>query len=503
MAATAISIDAGASGLLRHRFVRAFAASIFVALAALFIYALVTFQRAGPPDPAIAKYGPLGTAVLLVLLAFIYLLLFSSGVAAIAAVAGVIHRRLTGLVLFILYGAMFAFGAVAMALILPRELGILPTPPTAAHTTPVEDITMSIVVIVGTLILFEATGWAWWQMRVPRAQFFAARGWRAPPLHIYSTARQSLGMPSFISNFGRGRILLTVVYFLIAGLNLGLLAVLAAPFAVFSASEGSGNFVNGMLAAGGFIGLLVLNAAGLGALLNRFASAQATRLYQKARDWDSRPPVVFLRAFDQDAKKLKALARDPLVKFPAGCGESRTMDELLLESASVYGPVIAIGDPRDPTPPLGAARIFVQGPGNEWQNVVTQLLGASNVVVMCPSTSEGVKWELDLISDAIGRLKVIYIANPLLTTEQTHALFRRLAPEGQYPELKKGQVPIAAFLDARRNWVVLTTKKPPCVQTYTVALNYALQNLLGMKGTPLPKQGRDPVKSTGPSARAA
>ncbi|HVV32381.1 MAG TPA: hypothetical protein VHC73_04050 [Vitreimonas sp.] len=500
MAATAISIDAGASGLLRHRFVRAFAASIFVALAGIFIW---SFGNVVINDPQVRENGPFMAVFVDAALAFFGLFLFSATVAVIAAVAGAIHRRLSALVLFIVYGLVFVFLAVAVVVILPMVVGLLPRPATAAPSTPLEDALMMFTIIVATLVLFEAVGWAWWQLRIPRAQYFAARGWRAPAARIYSTARQSMGMPAFVSNFGRGRIVLSVIYFLIAALNIGLLAVLFGPLLIFSATQNHQDAFNDVAAAGLLLGLLVLNAVGLGALLQRFASAQATRLYQKAREWDERPPVVFLRAFDQDAQKLKARARDPFVKFPAGCGESKTLDELLLDHASVYGPVIAIGDPRDPTPPLGAARIFVPGGGNEWQHVVTSLLGASSVVVMCPSTSEGVKWELDLIRDAIGRLKVIYLANPLLTTEQTHALFQRLAPAGEFPALKKKQVPVAAFLDAQRNWIVLTTSKPPCVQTYTVALNYALQSLLGMQGTPLPKQRRGSAKSPNPRAQAA
>ncbi|MFT3729061.1 MAG: hypothetical protein QM759_14655 [Terricaulis sp.] len=502
MAATAISIDAGASGLLRHRFVRAFAASVFVLLAGVFIYA-----TAGSAAADAAKInresGPLMLALVDALLLFLALVGFSAVVALISAVAGVIHRRLTALVLFALYGGLFVFCAVAIAVAVLERVGLMPTPPAAQNASALEDATVVAFLIVATAVLFEAAGWAWWQLRVSRAQFFAARGWRAPAAHIYSAARQSLGMPSFISNFGKGRIVLTFLYFVIAALNVGIVAVLVAPLLILAPSKDTADLIASISVAALLLGLFVLNLIGVGALLGRLAAGQATRLYQKARDWDSRPPIVFLRAFDQDAQKLKARSIDPFVRFPAGCGEARTLDELLLENASAYGPVIAIGDPRDPTPPLGAARIFVPGEGNEWQHVVTSLLGASNAVVMCPSTSEGVKWELDLIGDAIGRLKVIFLANPLLTLEQTHTLFKRLAPAGAYPELKKGQAPIAAFMDAQQNWVVLTTKKPPCVQTYTVALNYALQNLLGMKGTPLPKQQRAPIRLPNRPARAA
>jgi hypothetical protein len=500
MAATAISIDAGASGLLRHRFIRAIAASTFVLIAIGFIVLTVQGLHFAWEQPDSEKYGPIGAIIAsslsIALIALLMFFFFSLVVALVATVFGIVHRRLAALLLLLVNLITVAVGVIA-------PIGFLaPGTPSSQEYTPLQIGAMVVLVIVAGLIAIEGTGWAWWQLRVPRAQFFAARGWRPSAWRIYSTMRQSIGLPGFISNFGRGRLVLTLTYFLVAVLNIGLVAAFAIPFTLFSIERGA-DFSQQLIFIAGMAGLLILNFIGVGKLLQGFASWQATRLYQKARDWDSRPPVVFLRAFDQDAEKLKAQSKDPLVKFPAGCGEAHTLDELLLENASVYGPVIAIGDPRDPTPPLGAARIFVPGGGNEWQHVVTSLLGASSAVVMCPSTSEGVKWELDLISDAIGRLKVIYLANPLLTTEQTHALFQRLAPAGEFPALKKKQVPVAAFLDAHRNWIVLTTSKPPCVQTYTVALNYALQSLLGMQGTPLPKQRRGSAKSPNPRAQAA
>jgi hypothetical protein len=504
MAATAISIDAAASGLLRHRFVRAFTASVFVGLSAMFIASYFLTMPQSLRDPETLKGGPLVMALVVVAVAAFLVFGFSMMVAAFVALGTFVHRRVIGFVMLVLAVPAFLFCVIGGLAFVSQELGLMPRTPVRSEFAPWQEWLMAATFVFAGAILFETIGWAWWQTRIARGEFFAARGWRAPPWRVYSTTRQTLGMPSFISNFGRGRVVLTFVYFLVAVLNLGLVAMLAIPIALIAPDRGQ-DLTQPILFALAMAGLVILNGVGIGALLQGFAAQRASRLYQKARDWDGRPPIVFLRAFDQDAQKLKAHSIDPFVRFPAGCGEARTLDELLLENASVYGPVIAIGDPRDPTPPLGAARIFVPGEGNEWQHVVTSLLGASSAVVMCPSTSEGVKWELDLISDAIGRLKVIFLANPLLSTEQTHALFQRLAPGGVYPELKQNQAPIAAFVDGQGNWVLLTTKKPASVQTYTVALNYALQALLGMKGTPLSKEHRRSAaaRSKAPRAEAA
>lgn len=485
MAGKAVSIDSGAGGLLRHRFVRAVSASTLVAIASLIVIAIGFEFVLRPPDTE--EYGIAGQLAV-VLIAFVFMMLvFALSVAVMSGVMGFIHRRISAFILLFVNVLVCALCWYAVIFFVGQKLGLIPPQAGDEDYTIWQDLAIAFAVLVAGAIAFEGIGFSWWQLTTSRPQFMAARGWRAPPWRFNSTMRQTLGLPAFISNFGRGRLWLTATYFLVAVLNVGLVAAILIPIGIFSIDRGAEDISGPLMFILPFAGLLILNVVGVGALLQRFASQQTTRIYQKAREWDARPPVLFLRAFDQDNEKLIARSIDPFVKFPAGCGESRTVDELLLESASIYGPVVAIGDPRDPTPPLGAARIFVEGQGTEWQDVVRGLLKSSAAVVMCPSTSEGVKWELDLIEDAMGRTRIIFIANPELSKEDNIALFARLAPKGEAPDLKKGAAPIAAYLDNQGQWTVLTTKKPACVQTYTVALNFALQALLGMKPAPVTK----------------
>ena len=103
---------------------------------------------------------------------------------------------------------------------------------------------------------------------------------------------------------------------------------------------------------------------------------------------------------------------------------------------------------------------------------------ASRAVVMCPNHGEGVQWELDLISQAGGRLQTIFLASPDLDRAATLSLFQRLVPE--LPEIAEKQLPVAAYEQAGA-WRVLTAKRLS-VESYTAALNTALQALFGLKG---------------------
>jgi hypothetical protein len=326
---------------------------------------------------------------------------------------------------------------------------------------------------------------SWWQLTASDENFRAVRGWRPPPWRLLTSFRRYLGLPSFLSYVGRKRRVVTLLYFGVAVLNLGLLLILMLPVFIGSETEQTAE-VNPLVAYAVMGGLLMLNLFGAGAVLARLADKRTTQLYQNVREWDARAPIVFLRAFNQDDARLKARGGDAFARWPAGVGSSRTLDEILLEHGSPYGPVIAIGDPRDPTPPLGAARVFVEGAGEEWQGVVRGLAGASKAVVMCPNHGEGVQWELDLIAQADGRLRTIFLASPELDRAATLALFERLGPE--MAAIPAKQLPIAAF-EHGGQWQVLTAKRLS-VESYTAALNTALQAQFGLAGEPLKRPAR-------------
>src|SRR5689334_11405963 len=349
------SIDRAASGFLRLRFVRAISASWVVLFTLSVIFLVMASVAMARPDEADKVVFLAVTGVTILLLIPIVWALLDALPSQLSGFFGLV----ASVVLLLLCVALVAQGVsdqLHRAIMTDYDAVV---------------VWMDIAVVaLSTPIFAEGVGWSWWQMRASSSEFQAARGWRPSPWRMLSGLRIRMGLPAFISNFGRGRMSLSAIYFLIAVLNLGIVAFLFAP-ALATYIPKNNILITPYLIVGGFLALPLLNVSGLGALLQRIASRRATKLYQDAREWDGRPPIVFLRAFDQDALKLKARAIDPIVKLPAGCGEPRTMDEILLEHASPYGPVIAIGDPRNPMPPLGAARVYVPDAGSGWQNIVS------------------------------------------------------------------------------------------------------------------------------------
>jgi hypothetical protein len=425
--------------------------------------------------------GDWATVALLPLSFLLVFLLFAVPVALFVTLGGaivdILHRRFVAFAIFVVsFAGVFFLGASVLYAVLSLS-GFDITLPAG------DAIWFGLFAAAAALISYQLMRASWWQLTASVENFRAVRGWRPAPWRLFTSFRRFLGLPSFLSYVGKKRRMVTLLYFGVAVLNLGLLMILMLP--VFIGSEGDSQYAqfNPYILYSVLGGLLLLNLIGAGNWLARLADKRTTKLYQNVREWDARAPIIFLRAFDQDDARLKVRSGDPFARWPAGVGAPRTLDEILLEHGSPYGPVLAIGDPRDPTPPLGAARVFVEGAGEEWQGVVRALAGVSKAVVMCPNHGEGVQWELDLISQAGGRLQTVFLASPELDRAATLALFQRLVPA--MPQIDEKQLPIAAY-EQVGEWRVLTTKRLS-VESYTAALNTALQALFGLKGeTPKP-----------------
>ena len=100
---------------------------------------------------------------------------------------------------------------------------------------------------------------------------------------------------------------------------------------------------------------------------------------------DSRPPVLYLRAFADDER---GRAENTTSMVLAGVTEEEQIAHVLNE----FGPCIAIGRPGEPLPELGAARLYVGGA--DWQQKVRELMDSARLIVFRAGTTEGVRWEI-------------------------------------------------------------------------------------------------------------
>lgn len=100
---------------------------------------------------------------------------------------------------------------------------------------------------------------------------------------------------------------------------------------------------------------------------------------QYAIQEDRRPAILLLRSFADDVAKN------------GGERFEETIAPLLMQ----YGPLVAIGDPRDDLPDLGAYRDYVDDAA--WQERVRAYIGSAKFIVMIPGNSRWIRWELSQI----------------------------------------------------------------------------------------------------------
>jgi len=109
--------------------------------------------------------------------------------------------------------------------------------------------------------------------------------------------------------------------------------------------------------------------------------------FKTLREADKRPPVLLLRSFKDDEKIKYQSADGSLLDF--------SLESRLAGHFSAIGPFIAVGEPKDKLPHLGAIR--VQLSDDEWQGSVTNWMDESRLIVLMAGQTKWVGWELQEI----------------------------------------------------------------------------------------------------------
>jgi hypothetical protein len=123
-------------------------------------------------------------------------------------------------------------------------------------------------------------------------------------------------------------------------------------------------------------------------VLSFFLLIRARRYFQADAEAllaiDHRPPILFLRSFEDDEKQTYSSSQRALLDF--------SLELRLSNHFSRFGPFIAIGSPKDKLPQLGAARAFFSN--DEWQSKVLAWMRESQLIIMYSGKTQWVNWEL-------------------------------------------------------------------------------------------------------------
>lgn len=219
-------------------------------------------------------------------------------------------------------------------------------------------------------------------VRRPRQQ---ARTGTAQPV-----ARQSRPLGALLVGFGRTVVVSGVIGFLL--LVVGLVTAVTPFRAVYTSQSGDTDYAAGrvsvdwaylLLYVGMFATVVLLAWVGRRAVRRGRRHLQASAAELRASD--PRPPVLYLRSFEADdvmaaSKRLGSSA-----------------EEALVAALTQVGPVVALGEPGERLPPLGAARAYT--PDALWQSHISDWAREARRIVLLAGDTPSFWWEVRHLAD--------------------------------------------------------------------------------------------------------
>jgi hypothetical protein len=158
------------------------------------------------------------------------------------------------------------------------------------------------------------------------------------------------------------------------------------------------------------LGLIVIGTS-LYTLARRLAALSARELLRR----DTRPVMLYLRAFADDDLKLRTATynRPSLIERLSPRRFDR-FEEVIARHLGDLGPVIAVNPPGISLPPLGAARETLSD--KDWQRTVARWMAEAQLILVQaapPVVTEGLAWELQSINAQGLWPKTLFVLPPV------------------------------------------------------------------------------------------
>ena len=157
---------------------------------------------------------------------------------------------------------------------------------------------------------------------------------------------------------------------------------------------------------GGFL------VAVLGGALFRVARALGRADTRRLLAVDHRPPVLYLRSFDDDTLPLATIAsaRRPFFELLSFRGRD-PFEEAVAWELATYGPVVAVGRPGRSLASLGAAREHLSD--DTWKAQVATRMHDARAIALAAGETPGLHWEVAQVVAAGHLAKTVFILPPL------------------------------------------------------------------------------------------
>ncbi|SDG55307.1 hypothetical protein SAMN05216553_10936 [Lentzea fradiae] len=143
--------------------------------------------------------------------------------------------------------------------------------------------------------------------------------------------------------------------------------------------------VRGMLLGGAVVALVVAY------FVLRWSRPRSARSAAQTLRADWRKPVLYLRDFGDD--RGAAVVDGLPGALSSGLLSVHSREEQLVSALGAFGPVVAVGQPGERLPHLGAARFYL--PDDQWREGVLELMGMASLIVLRLGDGDGVWWEVE------------------------------------------------------------------------------------------------------------
>lgn len=126
------------------------------------------------------------------------------------------------------------------------------------------------------------------------------------------------------------------------------------------------------------------------------SARRATVLSAPEARASEQPMVLYLRSFGDDRLRMRARgsARHALIERLAP-GRRDFVEEVIADKLWRYGPVVAVSQPGDTQPPIGAAR--EQLSDDQWRSAVEQRMSEAALIVVMVGRTTGLAWEVETL----------------------------------------------------------------------------------------------------------
>ena len=219
---------------------------------------------------------------------------------------------------------------------------------------------------------------------------------------------------------------------------------------------------------------------------------------------DPRPPILFLRSFKDDKVKLKqkvhvaGLPTAQLIRF----------EEALGFMVRGYGPFLAIGEPGEGLPQLGAARAYLSD--DKWQEAVLTWIRQSQLIVMLCGPTKWIGWEVQNIVAAGAMERLLLMLPPgrgaqvqpeRRKLERWDNILKSLAETPWGPALQALDIADVTMIRFQRDGqIVVYRSRGDFVQDYELAATVAIDSIAS--GPSLAGAAASPISPVSPASPA-